>query len=445
MAHISSLLALINDAAKTLARAYVEENGHVPSLDETEPHPLDAQLSSPTMREAVQVLEGACAQLCATLARPQHTVLNHFFLTALDPSCTSVALEFKIADILHESPTGMHIETIAQRCGGEPTKLARILRLLAAKHCFREVEHNVFANNRVSIQLLASNPIHSLGLHMTGDATKAASRLAETLADRDVGASLDPAQSAWNRYTGQPLAMFDYWDQNPGLGHGERFGIAMLGWGTAVEASAVVHAYPWSALPPGASVCDLGGGVGAMAMQLARAHPHLHIKLQDLPDRISQAQNVVWPQSCPQAIAEHRVQFESIDFLVQRPIEGCDVYYLKNILHAFPAAECRAILARVRSAMKPGSRVLIHEYALQTPRTSASVQAPDPLLHNHGQGRIRQYYLDVSLMALLNGGERTLEEYIQLGEQAGLRFVKLWDFGDMSGVEFDLQQQRSML
>jgi hypothetical protein len=73
---ISSLLALINEAARTLQATYINGNGCVPSLDDTQPHPLDGKLSAPEMKEAVQLLEGACAQLCATLARPNHTVFN---------------------------------------------------------------------------------------------------------------------------------------------------------------------------------------------------------------------------------------------------------------------------------------------------------------------------------------------------------------------------------
>ncbi|KAJ7755335.1 S-adenosyl-L-methionine-dependent methyltransferase [Mycena maculata] len=437
---ISSLLNLINEAARTLEAGYTTGDGYVPSLDETKAYPLDKQISAPEMKEAVQVLEGACAQLCATLARPNHTVVN-----ALEPSCLRAALIFKIPDILQDQPAGMHVVDIGQRCGVDPSKLARILRLLCAKHCFREVHKDIFANNRLSVQLLASNPLHSLGLHMTGDTTAGATKLAETLADPYWGPSSVPVHSAWNKFTGQPMAMFDYWaqvSQNPDMhAHGERFGIGMIGWGTAVEAAVVVHAYPWNELGPGATVCDLGGGVGAMAIQLARAHPGLQLKLQDLPDRMVQAEKVVWPAECPEAMEQNRIEFRQIDFFIEPPIAGCDVYYLKNILHAFPTSQCLAILKGIRKSMKPGSRVLIHEYILQTadgsdqPADRQLTKAPSPLLSNYGEGRIRQYYLDVSLMVLVNSQERTLDEYIELGEKAGLRFMKVWEFGDMSGVE----------
>ena len=61
-------------------------------------------------------------------------------------------------------------------------------------------------------------------------------------------------------------------------------------------------------------------------MQLAKAHPHLQLKLQDLPDRIVQASTQVWPKECPEAIREQRIEFKVIDFLAESPIKGCDVY-----------------------------------------------------------------------------------------------------------------------
>ena len=74
----------------------------------------------------------------------------------------------------------MHIAEIAKKTGVDEDKLGRILRLLASTHVFREgnffaplgppcddnyafsVKRNIFANNRLSIQLLATNPLTSL-------------------------------------------------------------------------------------------------------------------------------------------------------------------------------------------------------------------------------------------------------------------------------------------
>jgi len=74
---ISALAKLISDATKIVEAHYVKSpKPYVPSLDDTEPHPLDEKLTEKELRTAVQTIEGACAQLSATVARPSHTVVN---------------------------------------------------------------------------------------------------------------------------------------------------------------------------------------------------------------------------------------------------------------------------------------------------------------------------------------------------------------------------------
>ncbi|KAJ7661851.1 S-adenosyl-L-methionine-dependent methyltransferase [Mycena rosella] len=435
---VSALVALIANAAKTLETEYSKTPEGVPDLNSPAPHSLDAQISSLEMIQEVRILEGACAQLCATLARPNHTAVNVF-----ETNCLRVALSFKIPDILQQKPEGMHLTEISKHSGVEREKLARILRYLTSNHCFREVSTDVFADNRVSIQLLSTNPISSLGLHCTEDGDWAGTKLAETLADPIWGPSYAPEHTAWNKFSKQPQSIYASW-QTPGArARGERFGLAMLGWGNTIGGSAIATGYPWQDLGKGATVCDLGGGVGTMTMELARAHPHLQLKLQDMPERMVQAKNTIWLAHCPEALKENRIEFKAIDFFTESPIPGCDVYYLKNILHNWPDAECITILKGVKKSMKPGSRVLIHEYILQSGVRAAATesnftQAPEPLLANYGFGKLRQYNLDLTMLVLCNSKERTLQEFASLGEAAGLRFERLWELGELGAVEFRL-------
>lgn len=88
--------------------------------------------------------------------------------------------------------------------------------------------------------------------------------------------------------------------------------------------------FPWKELGDGASVCDVGGGVGNISLRLAKAYPTLNLKLQDLPECMVQAKNEIWPKECPEAIAEKRIEFEAIDFLTESPIKGCNVYYVSR-------------------------------------------------------------------------------------------------------------------
>ena len=74
---ISALVALITDASKIVEQHYAKSAvPPVPSLDDTAPHPLDNEIYDSDLRNAIQIIEGACFQLSATVARPNHTIVN---------------------------------------------------------------------------------------------------------------------------------------------------------------------------------------------------------------------------------------------------------------------------------------------------------------------------------------------------------------------------------
>ena len=65
-------------------------------------------------------------------------------------------------------------------------------------------------------------------------------------------------------------------------------------------------------------------------------------------------------------------------------------------------------------------------------------QAPESLLPNYGAGRVAQYIFDIQMMVMLNSEERKLEDFVRLGEAAGLKFEKLWNVGEMALIEYRL-------
>ena len=73
---VRALLALINDAATKAMAEYEKCGQEVPSLDDRIPHPLDYAEDVLELRKTIRILEGACEQLCATLAPPALTVVN---------------------------------------------------------------------------------------------------------------------------------------------------------------------------------------------------------------------------------------------------------------------------------------------------------------------------------------------------------------------------------
>jgi hypothetical protein len=89
-------------------------------------------------------------------------------------------------------------------------------------------------------------------------------------------------------------------------------------------------------------------------MELAKAYPHLRLKLQDLPGEIDRAKTHFWPKECPEAMKEGRVEFKSVDFLTEPPIAGCDVYYVCGIpigrtILTFAAEKCPVSTTAVRN------------------------------------------------------------------------------------------------
>lgn len=138
-----------------------------------------------------------------------------------------------------------------------------------------------------------------------------------------------------------------------------RFGTAMMGWGAAIEASAIVYGtynhlplfwclshhcppvldFPWDRSKKNPVVCDVGGGIGNISMQLAKQYPTLRIVLQDTPGQLEDAERNIWPQHCREAVVEKRVEFVPLDFFKESPKKGCDFYLVSESI------TCRASIA----------------------------------------------------------------------------------------------------
>jgi len=149
----------------------------------------------------------------------------------------------------------------------------------------------------------------------------------------------------------------------------------------------------------------------------------------------------MWSQECPEAVEEQRVDFIPFDFFKEGPVKNQDIYYMRQIVHDWPDASITVILKNIRSSMKPQSRLLIHEYILYGLHhidIDDTIVAPQPLLPNFGAGSIRAHHQDINMMVMMNGKERSLDEFKLLGVEAGLEFVKVWDFVESGMVEFKI-------
>ncbi|KAF9068144.1 S-adenosyl-L-methionine-dependent methyltransferase [Rhodocollybia butyracea] len=450
--HLTALTDLINKAVQDVIAEYATFGQPVPSLDTLTPGPFTVPEETPArLTKAIQIIEAACAQLSYTVAPPGSVMINKS-LEHEEPACLLVVTDARIADFLLDKPDGLPASELAVLSGLDASKLTRILRLLATRHCFKEVKPGVFANNRLSMKLLSSDPVSSIVGLLTDESLRASAYLNETITDPK--SEVDDG-IPFKRATGH--SFFDYHKTPQGLKKGERFPRAMLGWGDVTGKGFLAKVYPWPSYPSGTTICDIGGGNGHVTMALMKAQPHLKLVLQDQPQVIEMARKVLLDQRTPTAIEEQRIQFVPFDFFKDAAVEGCDFYYVRRFslldLRDWPDAESEVILKNVRRSMKPGSKVIIHDTVLRdavraltgdNSNNEADTQlaqldldtAPPPLLPNYGIARARTYELDMTMMNLLNARARTLEEFVELCKKCELKFEKMYKVGETDLVEF---------
>jgi ubiquinone/menaquinone biosynthesis C-methylase UbiE len=163
------------------------------------------------------------------------------------------------------------------------------------------------------------------------------------------------------------------------------------------ETPAIVAAYDFS---PFDHVVDVGGGNGSLLSAVLAAYPNRRATLFDMAEAIGAARR---GEGGPLP----GVSFVTGDVLSAAAPAGGDLYLIRHLLHDYDDDKCVRILANVRRAMRPDARVLV-------------LEAPLPADDSPGPGR----WLDLQVMVLCGGRERTIAEYVALFERANLRLAR---------------------
>lgn len=160
------------------------------------------------------------------------------------------------------------------------------------------------------------------------------------------------------------------------------------------EPAAIADTYDFASV---GRIADIGGGIGTLLSTILVRHPHLTGVLLEQPSVIGQANTVIG-----NAGVIDRCELVGGDFFQAVPA-GADVYFLSHILHDWDDDSCVRILRQCATAMTPQSRLLIVEMVL-----------PDTDEPHFGK------VLDMVMLTLVSGMERTREGYRQLLAAAGL-------------------------
>jgi precorrin-6B methylase 2 len=299
-----------------------------------------------------------------------------------------VAAALGLADRLADGPR--RVDELARETGADGDALYRVLRLLAGYRIFVEHDGRVFENNELSELLREGSGFREFALVF--------------------GRLIYPAWTETLRVvqTGEPSFPHVFeasWEQHLAANPEENtlFNRFMAGGPGAKEPQA--EALADGVCADGDTVVDVGGGTGALLVELLGRRPDLRGIVFDLPHVAAEAEVFVRESGLA-----GRCDVVAGDFSDGVP-EGADRYVLSHILHGLSDEPAVQLLRKIRSAIADRGRVLIFDGVVGPPNE------PDMKL------------MDMLMLVLSGGKERTEEEWRPLLAAAGLELTRTQPVG----------------
>jgi hypothetical protein len=278
-----------------------------------------------------------------------------------------------LADSIGEEPVS--VEQLASEHQADPDAIDRVLALLAAYGIFSRHER-AYAHTDASRLLRSDHPMSLRAFPEMNGLPVFGAVFANLEHSLRTGA---PAIKMVD-----PAGLWGYLDKHPD--EAGVFGRAMSA-RAAADIAAILDAYDFSRFE---TIADIGGGRGHLLCAVLDSSPSAHGVLFDLPTVIDALD-----------LQHERITPQRGDFFADA-LPSADAYVLMEILHDWGDPECTQILSAIRRAAKPGATLLVIEGILPGRGT-------DPGAHT----------LDVIMLAVTGGRERTLAELNDLFVQAG--------------------------
>jgi len=296
-----------------------------------------------------------------------------------------VAAKLGIADLLKAGPRS--IDDLAAQTQSHPRSLYRLLRGLASIGIFAQNERNQFELTPLA-ELLRSD--------VPGSQWAAAVSSGSTFyrAWGEMLYSVKTGGTAFDKVFGSPV--FDYLSNHPEeAALFDRTMVSVHG----RETAAMLEAYDFSGIR---LLADVGGGNGSVLTEALQKYPKLHGMLYDLPNVVERAKPLL-----AEASLAGRCQAIGGSFFESVPA-GADAYLLRHIIHDWDDEKSLIILRNIHRAIGPSGRLLLVE--------SVIPEGNEPSF-----GKL----LDLAMLVIPGGLERTAEEYRRLYDEAGFRLTRI--------------------
>jgi len=286
---------------------------------------------------------------------------------------------FGVADAIARGVTSS--DDLARECGADPQALLRLLRGAASAGLLTESAAGTFALTPLG-ECLRSDAPGSLR-----DLVIAECAPGHWLPWGQLYEGVKAGRSLAGEILGMPV--WEYYAKNHEEGLSFARGMGNL---SALVSQDVARLYDASAFR---TIVDVGGSQGILLRGLLAQNPNARGILYDLPEVTADAKPV------------ERMEIVSGSFFERVP-EGGDLYLLKSILHDWPDEKCAEILRSIHKAAKPGTKLLVVEMLLP------DQPQPSPVT-----------FMDLNMLVMLNGRERTAADFKKLLGDNGFRLLRV--------------------
>jgi hypothetical protein len=150
----------------------------------------------------------------------------------------------------------------------------------------------------------------------------------------------------------------------------------------------------------GRRIVDVGGAHGTLLTKVVTRSKDSRGVIYDLGHVVDSAKKVIASQNL-----SDRIECVAGDFF--KSVPAGQAYLLKHILHDWNDDECRTILSNCSKSADANARLVVVELVLPEDRSPS-----------------RAALMDVNMMVLLTGRERTLSEYRDLFSKSGWKFER---------------------